>query len=246
MAEITPLLEKHFAQWKVEGNTPSIPQPAEIPRPSTSRMILVDQPGAIQANIFIGQLVPSTKAADALQFDIANSVLGGEFSSRLNMNLREDKSWSYGSYSSTQSALGQRPWLVMAPVQIDRTLDAVRELQRELTEYVDSTRPATSEEVQKIVNNNVRGLPGSYETARNVMAAIGGILRFDRPDDYPVQYKALQESVTVDQVQLAAKTLDPGALTWVIVGDLSKIEQPLRELMGDKVSVLDSDGKPLR
>ena len=140
----------------------------------------------------------------------------------------------------------ERPWLVMAPVQIDRTLDAVRELQRELTEYVDSTRPATSEEVQKIVNNNVRGLPGSYETARNVMAAIGGILRFDRPDDYPVQYKALQESVTVDQVQLAAKTLDPGALTWVIVGDLSKIEQPLRELMGDKVSVLDSDGKPLR
>ena len=246
LAEITPLLEKHFAQWKVEGNTPSIPQPAEIPRPSTSRMILVDQPGAIQANIFIGQLVPSTKAADALQFDIANSVLGGEFSSRLNMNLREDKSWSYGSYSSTQSALGQRPWLVMAPVQIDRTLDAVRELQRELTEYVDSTRPATSEEVQKIVNNNVRGLPGSYETARNVMAAIGGILRFDRQDDYPVQYKALQESVTVDQVQLAAKTLDPGALTWVIVGDLSKIEQPLRELMGDKVSVLDSDGKPLR
>ena len=100
--------------------------------------------------------------------------------------------------------------------------------------------------MQKIVNNNVRGLPGSYETARSVMAAIGGILRFDRPDDYPVQYKALQESVTVDQVQAAAKTLDPNALTWVVVGDLSKIEQPLRELMGDKVTILDSDGKPVR
>lgn len=246
LAEITPLLEKHFGQWKVQGEAPAVPQPSEVAKPGTTQMYLVDQPGAIQANIFIGQLVPSTKSADALVFDVANSVLGGEFSSRLNMNLREDKSWSYGSYSFTQGALGQRPWLVMAPVQIDRTLDAVRELQRELTEYTDGTRPAEAAEVQKIVNNNVRGLPGSYETARSVMAAIGGILRFDRPDDYPVQYKALQESVTVDQVQAAAKTLDPNALTWVVVGDLSKIEQPLRELMGDKVTILDSDGKPVR
>lgn len=246
LAEITPLLDKHFAQWKAQGDSPAIPQPAEVAKPTAAQMYLVDQPGAIQANIFIGQLVPSTKSPDALVFDIANSVLGGEFSSRLNMNLREDKSWSYGSYSFTQGALGQRPWLVMAPVQIDRTLDAVRELQRELTEYTDGSRPANADEVQKIVNNNVRGLPGSYETARSVMASIGGILRFGRPDDYPVQYKALQESVTVDQVQSASKTLDPSAMTWVIVGDLAKIEQPLRELMGDKVSVLDSDGKPVR
>jgi len=159
LAEITPLLDKHFAQWKAQGDSPAIPQPAEVAKPTAAQMYLVDQPGAIQANIFIGQLVPSTKSPDALVFDIANSVLGGEFSSRLNMNLREDKSWSYGSYSFTQGALGQRPWLVMAPVQIDRTLDAVRELQRELTEYTDGSRPANADEVQKIVNNNVRACP---------------------------------------------------------------------------------------
>jgi predicted Zn-dependent peptidase len=94
---------------------------AEVARPAKPRVFLIDQPGAVQANLFAGQVVPSTKDAGATRFDIANGVIGGDFTSRLNMNLREDKHWSYGARSFTSNAVGQRPWMAFAPVQIDKT-----------------------------------------------------------------------------------------------------------------------------
>jgi predicted Zn-dependent peptidase len=205
-------------------------------------VVLIDQPGAIQANIFAGELVPSTKDAGAVKFEIADDVLGGEFSSRLNMNLREDKHWAYGAYSFTANALGQRPWIAFAPVQIDKTVESLKEMQREINEYVTGAKPATPAEVDKVKATQIRGLPGSFETARAVLGAIGGIVRYDRPDDYVVRRMHEIEGMTPAQVKAAAATLDPNALTWVVVGDLSKIEQPIRALnMGD-VTVVDANG----
>ena len=137
---------------------------AEVARPAKPRVFLIDQPGAVQANIFAGELVPSTKDAGAVKFDIANSVLGGEFSSRLNMNLREDKHWAYGAYSFSSGALGQRPWMAFAPVQIDKTAESLKEMQREISEYASGKAPATPAEVAKIQATEIRGLPGAYET----------------------------------------------------------------------------------
>lgn len=242
--ELTPLLEKHLAGWKADGPAPAVPALSQVALPQGQRVFLVDQPGAIQANILAGQLVAPTKDPRSIEFDVANGVLGGTFSSRLNMNLREDKSWSYGSYSFVPAALGQRPWIVSAPVQIDRTVDSIAEIKRELREFT-GTRPATGEEVEKIKSRNVRGMPGSFESAGAVLGQISGILRYDRPDDWPLQYQALQESMTLDQVRAAAGVIKPDALTWVIVGDLGKIEQPVRELFGASVpvQVLDADGE---
>jgi predicted Zn-dependent peptidase len=209
-------------------------------------VFLIDQPGAIQANIYVGQLVPSTRDAGAIKFDIANSVLGGEFSSRLNMNLREDKHWAYGSYSSVSSALGQRPWMAFAAVQIDKTAESLKELQREITEYASGRTPPKPEEVSKIQATEIRSLPGSYETAGSILGTLAGIVRYGRPDDYVFQRKAEIEGLTVDQVAASARTIDPNALTWVVVGDLKQIEKAVRELKLGEVSIVDADGQPVK
>ena len=109
-----------------------------------------------------------------------NDVLAGTFTSRINMNLREDKHWSYGARSNMADARGQRPWLLSAPVQTDKTVDALREIQREVTEFV-TTRPATPEEVTRIRNRDVRALSGSYETNAAVAGAIAEIVTFGGP-----------------------------------------------------------------
>ena len=242
--ELVPLLNKHLGDWKSDRAAPALPVLPVVELPSGQRVFLVNQPGAIQANILAGQLVASTGDPRSIEFDVANGVLGGTFSSRLNMNLREDKSWSYGSYSVAPAALGQRPWIVSAPVQLDRTVDSIAEIKRELREFAGS-RPASAEEVEKIKARNVRALPGSFESAGAVLNQIGGILRFNRPDDWPLQYQALQEAMSLDQVRAATAALKPDALTWVIVGDLEKIEAPVRELFGPNVpvQVLDADGE---
>ncbi|KAA2284739.1 M16 family metallopeptidase [Arenimonas fontis] len=245
LEEIVPVLEKHLGQWKVGTEAPDTVEVPAVPLPEKPRVFLVDQPGAIQANIFVGQLVPSTMDPKAVEFEIANAVLGGEFSSRLNMNLREDKHWAYGSYSFVQAAKGQRPWLAFAPVQIDRTADALAELRREIGDYATGKAPARPEEVAKVQASEIRSLPGSYETANAVLSAISGIVRYQRPDDYVLQRKARVESLTPEQVQAAAATIKPEALTWVVVGDLGKIEDAVRGLGLGEVQVIDADGNPV-
>ncbi|MES5813479.1 pitrilysin family protein [Pseudoxanthomonas sp. Soil82] len=245
LEEVVPLLEKHFGDWKAA--TPAVAAAAlpEVKRPAKPTVYLVDQPGAVQATILAGQVVPSTKDAGAIRFDFANSVLGGEFTSRLNMNLREDKHWAYGAYSSAPGAIGQRPWISFAPVQIDKTADALKELDREIREYATGKAPPTAEEVAKIQATEIRSLPGAYETSRAVMGTIGGIVRYDRPDDYVFKRKDEIEALTVEQVQQAAATLDPDKLVWVVVGDLKQVEAPVRALNLGEVHVVDADGKPV-
>ncbi|MDR2871270.1 MAG: insulinase family protein [Xanthomonadaceae bacterium] len=245
LAEIMPILERHFGNWRGKGVAPVETAIPQAPRPGASQVYLIDQPGAIQANLFVGQLVPSTMDPGALRFDIANAVLGGEFSSRLNMNLREDKHWAYGAYSFTSGAVGQRPWLAFAPVQIDKTAEALREMHREIAEYATGKAPPTAEEVAKVQAAEIRGLPGAYETARAVLGAIGGIVRYARPDDYVFLRRAEIERLTPVSVREAAATLDPSRLTWVIVGDLKQIEAPVRALDLGEVRIIDSDGNPV-
>jgi zinc protease len=243
MAEIKPKLEAAFGDWKGEGAAPADATIAAVARPAHTRVFLIDQPGAIQANIFAGELIPSTKDKGATAFDFANLILGGQFSSRLNMNLREDKHWAYGAYSFTQDALGQRPWMAFSPVQIDKTAPALQEMAREISEYAGGKSPPTEAEVDKARANEIRGLPGQFETARAVMGTIADIVEYGRPDDYVVRHVAEIKAMTPATVAKAAKGIDPSALTWVVVGDLSKIEQPIRDLKLGDVIVIDADGK---
>ncbi|MCW0454821.1 M16 family metallopeptidase [Xanthomonas sacchari] len=244
LAEIVPLLDAQFGDWKGEGTAPSVPVPARVARPAKPRVYLIDQPGAVQANLFASELVPPTTDPAAVRFDIANGVIGGDFTSRLNMNLRENKHWSYGARSGAASALGQRPWTASAPVQIDKTAPALQEMYKEISAFASGKAPPTAAEVARIRNIQTLSLPGAYETASAVMGAIGGIVRYGRPDDYVFKRKAEIEAITPAQVREAASMLDPNTLTWVVVGDLKQIEAPVRALKLGEVTVIDADGVP--
>jgi predicted Zn-dependent peptidase len=175
-----------------------------------------------------------------------NAIIGGSFTSRLNMNLREDKHWSYGVRSSLPDARGQRPWLLSAPVQTDKTLEAIGEVRRELADYVGA-KPATADEIAKVRNRDVRSLSGRYETNAAVSNAIADIVVFGRPDDYVRTLKDQIEAQTDGDVRAAAiEALGPGPYTWVVIGDLRKIEAPIRQLGLGEVKVIDADGKVLR
>jgi len=245
-AELLPMLERHFGDWRAPASakpSKSMPTAAAATAP---RVLLVDKPGAIQSNILVGVATPSTAAPNRLEMDTMNAVLAGTFTSRINMNLREDKHWSYGARASLADALGQRPWLLSAPVQTDKTVESIREIQREVAEYIGA-RPATAEEVAKIRNRDVRALSGRYETNAAVAGAIAEMITFDRPDDYVRTLKERIEAQTDDGVRAAAReALDPARLTWVVIGDLAKIEQPIRDLKLGAVQVLDADGNPVR
>jgi len=243
--EIVPLLDKHLGEWKGEGAAPAAPALPQVARPAKERVFLIDQPGAVQANIYAGLLVPSTKDPGAVALETSNEVLGGSFTSRLNMNLREDKHWSYGARTVLVNALGQRPFLAVAPVQIDKAAESVAEARREIAEYATGKNPATQAEVDKVVANELRSQPGAYETADAVMGTLGGIVRYGRPDNWVQVRNAEVAAFTPAKAAEAAKALDPDALTWVVVGDLSKIEAPIRALDLGEVVVLDADGKPV-
>ena len=246
LKEMLPKLEAAFGGWKAPATAkPSAKVPA-VNLPTQNRVILIDQPGAIQANILIGQLVPSSMNDKATQFEIANSVLGGEFSSRLNMNLREDKHWAYGSYSGVGPAIGQRLWTASAAVQIDKTAESLQELLREIDSFAEGTAPATDKELDKIKASEIRSLPGSFETASAVLASIGSNVRFNRPDDYQKRRADLISGLTLEQVNAAAKTLKPDSLTIVVVGDLSKIKDKVMALDIGPVTVLDANGQPVK
>ncbi len=246
LAEIKPLLEQHLGDWTGTGEPPAPAQIAAVTLPSQPRVFLIDQPGAQQSTIIAGHVMPSTMDPGAIRLYFANAVLGGEFTSRLNMNLRENKHWAYGSYSSVQNALAQRPWLAFAQVQTDKTAESQAEMQREIREYASGKSTASSAEIDKIRATEIRGLPGSFETGRAVLGTLGGMARYNRPDDYVMRRAAEIESMTPAQVTEAAATIEPDALTWVVVGDLSKIEAPLRAARIGDVKVIDTDGKVLR
>jgi zinc protease len=174
-----------------------------------------------------------------------NQILGGTPTARLNLNLREDKHWSYGSFSFFRDARGQRPFMAYAPVQTDKTVDALGELRKELTGIVDQ-RPLTAEELARAQSSLTLTLPGSWETMDDVAASIGEIVTFGLDDRYFDGYAGRIRAQTLETVTAAAReTIHPGELVWVVVGDRSKIEPGIRQLGLGDIRLIDADGKPL-
>lgn len=239
-------LDAVFGDWKPASTAVPKKNVKNVAAPAKPRVYLMDKPGALQSLILAGVVAPSTKAKNNLEIQTMNGAFGGSFTSRLNMNLREDKHWAYGAGSFLSSAIGQRPFLMYAPVQTDKTGESVAEILREARDVV-GTKPLTHEEIDKIKVGDVRSMPGEYQTTGAVLGAISGIVLYDRPDDYVQTQKARIEAQTDGAVQAAAKeVIRPDALTWIVVGDLKKIEQPIRNLKIGEVKVIDADGKAQR
>ena len=246
LAAIIPELDRVFGDWKPAATPVPKKNIAGVAAQKQPRVYLVNRSDSPQTLILAGLLAPSTKAPEYLQVNTANGAFGGSFTSRLNMNLREDKHWAYGAGSFLQDAVGQRPLLMYAPVQTDKAAESAAEMHKEIV-AVAGDKPLTHAEIDKIKVSRVRALPGSYETTGSVLGAISSITLYGRPDDYVQTLKQKIEAQTDEQVQAAAREIyHPESLTWVIVGDLSKIEKPIRALNLGPLKVLDADGKVVR
>jgi zinc protease len=242
LAEITPLLEKAFGGWKA-GDVPK-KNVAQVAPPDKPVVYLMDKPGALQSVIYGVQLAPPRNAPDAVQLQVVNNIFGGVFSSRINMNLREDKHWSYGVRSSLPAAVGQRLYISSSPVQTDKTREALQELVKEYG-GIAGARPITADELVNAQTNETLNLPGSFETAGQLAGAYSAIVQYKLPENYYNTFTQTVLSMTPEQANaLAARTIVPGKLTWMVVGDMSKVEAGVRELNLGEVRKIDADGNP--
>ena len=240
--ELVPMLESQFGKLAENKMLKGVQLNYEVENQSeTRRGYLVDKPGAVQSLIVAGQLMPAIGSSDEIDIDLMNRVIGGSFTSRLNMNLREDKSWSYGVRARLSQYKGPRPMLVYAPVQTDKTIPSIQEIIREYEEYL-SSNPAKDEELEAIVKDLSLGLIGDYETFGALMSGLSGIVSQGRDDNYIDTLPTKYRSMTIEDINSAAKKyLDPSVWTWVIVGDLSKIKEGIEELNLGKIEVITLD-----
>jgi len=242
LAEIKPKLEALFSRWQ-RGDVPA-KKLADVPVPDKPRVYLIDRPGSEQSMIIAGELIPAKNQADEIAIDAMNDILGGAFTSRINMNLREDKTWSYGADTTIVDTQAQRPFLAIAPVQADKTAPSMREMKREIDDFLGS-RAATDPEVATSKRRSTLTLPGRWETARAVARDIAALVRFKLPDNYWNDYAELVDKLTVGEVNGAAKRLlRTNSLTWVVVGDRKVMEAEVRALGFGDVTIVDVDGNP--
>ena len=235
LLDLLPKLEAELGDWKDHPSYRDSNLDYSVSTASGDRKVfLIDKPGAIQSLIVAGQLMPGIGTEDEIDIGFMNAVMGGSFTARINMNLREDKGWSYGARSRLSAYKGPRPMLVTAPVQTDKTIQSIQEIIREYNEYL-SDRPAEETELEKIVKGRSLALIGEFETFGALMSGLGSIVKFNRPDDFletlPRKYRAVE---IVDVNATAQAYIKPAEWTWVIIGDLAQIEEGIRDLnLGD-------------
>jgi zinc protease len=244
LADIKPLLEKAFAGWKA-GEVPK-KNVAQVNQPEKTVVYLVDRPGALQSVIVGAQLAPPRNMPEAVPLEVVNDIFGGTFSSRINMNLREDKHWSYGVRTLMASAVGQRPFMSISPVQTDKTRESLQELVREYGNMAGG-KPISPDELKDAQTNKTLRLPGSFETARQLSTAYSTILQYQLPENYYNTFTEKALALTPEQANaLAVRSIMPDKLVWVVVGDMSKIEPGIRELNLGEVRQIDADGNPVK
>ncbi|MCS7182451.1 MAG: insulinase family protein [Thermoanaerobaculum sp.] len=241
LKELTALLNQLFAPWKA-GEVPVKDRPA-VRGPATREVYILDRPGSQQSVILAGILAPPKNDPREEALRVVHEVLGGSFTSRLNMNLREDKHWSYGARVVFPDARGQRPFFALAPVQGDKTKEALAETAKEFEQIVGN-KPITQEELTKAVGNLTLTLPGRWETNEAVLRALAEVIQFNLPLDYYKTYAQRMRKVELAKAQqVAGEVIRPARVVFVVVGDRAKIETGVRELNLGPVKFLDADGK---
>ncbi len=232
-------LENAFAAWKRPENSLEQLAIPKVKQPKRAQLFVIDKPKASQSMIFAGLVMPGLESANAQDISAMNQIFGGAFTARLNMNIREDKGWAYYAYSSWFSSLSQAPWMMYSPVQQDKTLEAIREMQAELNRFIKQS-PATRDELSRVKRNQLSKLPGRLETNRQVLSLFEDMVK---EGDIDKQYLANKieslKSLSLSEVNATARQyLKPEQLVWVVVGDVKTLAPKLKQLKGMEVRYL--------
>jgi predicted Zn-dependent peptidase len=240
-------LNRHIGSWKADGKESELVDVSQpVAADAAPRVIVFDMPGAPQSNIIAATVIDPPYGDGDEAFTFANTIYGGNFTSRINSNIREEKGWSYGVRSGAGMSVGPRVWRVTAQVQTDKTSESIIELMNEL-KAISADRPFTAEELESVRNERVRRLPGFLATASGVLGYIADNATYDRPDDFIETRKGEYEAVGLDDLPEAFnERIDADRLSWFIAGDLGKIEDELKALDLGEFEVWDVDGKRVR
>ena len=230
LAEIQPLLETRFGKWKAAGASDAaknIDQP--IP-PANGRIIVINKPNSPQSLIFAGQVLGKKGTDDLFALQAANEVMGGDFLSRLNSDLRETKGWSYGVSSFLQRPDGRVPFFIYAPVQTDQTGPSVAALRDDIAQFVGD-KGVTAAELERTITGNTRELPGSFELSSAVLGEMMQDVRLNRSFDYATTIPARYAALDAGQLDSAMReAIDVNGFTWLIIGDAAKIKTQVEAL----------------
>ena len=232
LAEVTRQLESRFGNWTAPGGIAKGVKSfnAAAPAPTGPRIFLIDRPGSPQSVVIGAQVTPLQSNADILAAEAGADVLGGNFLSRLNSDLRETKGWSYGVGGGFQLSERLVPYTIFAPVQADRTGESIGAINSQIGDLY-GTKPVTAEELERLVSSNVKSLPGQFETSSAVLSAMIQNDLLGRPDDYQEKLAQRYQTLTTAQLVPALRAaVDPQRLTWLVVGDASKVKPQLDKL----------------
>nr|WP_255586862.1 pitrilysin family protein [Hephaestia mangrovi] len=238
LAQVMPLLEKSFGDWRSSGAKPVKDFKTPI-APQQGRILLLDRPNTPQSLIFGGEVLPVKGTDDLVPLMQANEVLGGSFLARLNMDLRETKHWSYGVSGFISRVQHDVPYLIYAPVQADQTGPSIAAMRSDMQDFL-SGKGVTPAELTRTIDGSIRELPGEFETAEAVMGGMEANALYGRPDNYYETLASKYRALTAPQLDAAAKAaIDPSKLTWVVIGDAAKVK-PQLDSLGIPVEVVNS------
>jgi zinc protease len=244
LEEAANLSEEVLGRWQA-GKVPEA-DVSVIEPPASSQVYLVDRQDSAQSQIRIGSIGPKRRVDDYYAIELMNAVLGGAFTSRLNLNLREEKGYTYGAFSGFSYGRQIGLWTGRAGVQTKFTKESLVEFQKELN-GIREKKPITSAELEVAKANLTRGFSQRFETLGRLIQHVDEIFSYDLPPEEISRYPSEVEKVTLEEAQAAArKYISVSRAIIVIVGDLSKIEKEIRELNLGTVTVVDADGKKIR
>ena len=238
-AAVAPLLEKNFGSWKPQTGAKSSQKLPNVDAPAVRQIYVVDKPDAPQSQIRIGWIGVPRSTPDYFPIQVMNTILGGSFSSRLNMNLREEHGYTYGAGSSFDMRASGGLFVASAGVQTDKTADALKEFFKELGNI---RQAVPADELARAKNYVALRYPSAFETTGDVSRRLEDAIVYRLPDDYFSRYVQNIQAVTAAEVQrVAQKYVQPDKFAVVVVGDRSKIEAPIRALNLGPIKLLTVD-----
>jgi zinc protease len=241
MAQLRALAEKAFAAW--QRGAPVRPALRD-PETTSARVVIVDKPGSPQTELRVAWIGPARSTPDFLPLQVMNNELGGLFSSRINMNLREQHGYSYGARSGFAFRRNGGPFTIGAGVRTDATAPAVSEIFKEVEGII--AKPVTAEQLRKAKDALANSIPAAFETSQNSVNSFSNIFVYDLGLDYYTRYAQQVNAVTAAQaLDVAKKYILPGRLVVIAVGDRAAIEAELRKLNLGPVEVRDAEGRPV-
>jgi len=241
LPELRALAEKSFGSWA--RGTPAQPN-LGAPSTTAARIVIVDKAGSPQTQVRVAGIGAARSSPDFRPMQVMNIALGGLFSSRINMNLREAHGYTYGASSGFSFRRAAGPFQVASGIRTDVTAPAVDEIFKELRGMVE--RPLTEDELTKAKDAMANSLPGAFESSANAVGNFSNVFIYDLGLDYYTKYAAQVNAVTRDQtLTMAKKYLDPSKMVVIAVGDRAKIEAELKKLNLGAIEVRDTEGKPV-